>query len=169
MGAISADEVGRVALMSIRPCYVHEILNGEKRVEFRKRPLARDVTHVLVYSTAPVSAVVGAFVIDEQVTVAPQLLWDRFADIGGIEPTAFKTYYADRSAGTGITIGAVFRTENPIRLRSIAGTQHPPQSFRYIDTAVALPLLQTMNLVEPRLTGALTSGTNGEVTHLAPR
>ncbi len=47
-------EVGCIALMSIHPQYANAIVEGTKRVEFRKRPLARNVTHVIVYATAPV-------------------------------------------------------------------------------------------------------------------
>ena len=39
--------------MSIHPVYANAILTGDKKVEFRKRRLAADVTHVLVYATAP--------------------------------------------------------------------------------------------------------------------
>src|SRR5690606_16414773 len=47
---------GRHALMSIRPEYAERILAGTKRIEFRKRPLASDITDVIVYATTPVRA-----------------------------------------------------------------------------------------------------------------
>ena len=50
---------GRVAVMSIHPRYAEAILSGQKRVEFRKRRLAPDVTTVLVYATQPVGVLVG--------------------------------------------------------------------------------------------------------------
>ena len=59
---------GRVALMSIHPRYAHAILEGRKTVEFRKRPLAEDVTHVVIYSTVPDRAVIGYFTVDGQET-----------------------------------------------------------------------------------------------------
>lgn len=58
---MASTRVGRVALISIRPRYAHAILDGRKTVEFRKRRLAEDVTHVVIYSTRPDRAVIGFF------------------------------------------------------------------------------------------------------------
>ena len=46
----------RIALMSIRPQFAAAILDGSKRVEFRKRPLAADIGTVVIYATKPVGA-----------------------------------------------------------------------------------------------------------------
>lgn len=137
--------VGRVALLSIHPRYAESILAGAKRIEFRKRPLADDVTHVVVYATAPVSAVVGAFSVEGQHTHAPNELWRRFAEVGGIEADAFAAYYGNRDTGTGIAVGEVLRSAAPMCLRSQLGISHPPQSFRYLATETARAVLRQMN------------------------
>ncbi len=62
MGATAAD---RVALMSIHQRWAEAIVDGRKRVEFRKRRLAEDIRTVLIYATAPTSQVIGQFTIDE--------------------------------------------------------------------------------------------------------
>ncbi|CAM3578137.1 ASCH domain protein [Nocardioides marinus] len=136
--------VGRVALLSIHPRYADGILAGAKRVEFRKRPLAADVTHVVVYATAPVSAVVGAFSVEGQHTLTPAELWQRFADVGGIEEDAFAAYYGSRDLGTGIAVGEVLRSAAPMCLRSHLGISHPPQSFRYLAAETAQAVLRQM-------------------------
>ncbi|MBN9619395.1 MAG: ASCH domain-containing protein, partial [Actinobacteria bacterium] len=94
---MGSPAVGRVALMSIHPEYADAILAGTKKVEFRKRPIADDVTHVIVYATAPVSAIVGAFTVENQATAAPSNLWRRFAKVGGITRHGFFSYFADRT------------------------------------------------------------------------
>ena len=45
-------------LMSIKPKYVEKILSGEKKYEYRKTLLKKDVESILVYSTSPVKKVV---------------------------------------------------------------------------------------------------------------
>ena len=75
---MAADTVGRVALMSIHPEYANAILAGRKTVEFRKRPIGDDVTHVIVYATAPTGAVVGAFTVTGQDTTSLTRLWETF-------------------------------------------------------------------------------------------
>lgn len=139
--------VGRVAVMSIHPRYANQILAGAKRVEFRKRPLARDVTHVVVYATAPVSAVVGAFTVEGQHTLTPGDLWNRFAEVGGIDSESFDAYYAGRAAGTGITVGQVLAPATPLGLRDRLGLTRPPQSFQYVGMDAAADLLREMTVV----------------------
>ncbi len=121
----------RVALMSIHPRYAHAILDGRKTVEFRKRPLAPDVSHVVVYSTAPDRKVLGYFEIDKQVELSPEALWEQYGDRGLIEKEAFFSYYEGRATGVGILVKRVFRCEQSRSLSDI-GVATPPQSFQYL-------------------------------------
>ena len=136
--------VGRVALMSIHPRYAQDIIGGAKKVEFRKRPLAADVTHVLVYATAPISSVIGAFVVAGQHTLAPIDLWRRFASVAGIGRSDLLTYYGERTLGTGIAVGDVLTPAAPLCLRSDLGLERPPQSFQYLPKGVARLALRSM-------------------------
>ena len=40
-----------VALLSVRPEYVRLIREGVKRVEFRRRPFTRRLTHIVIYES----------------------------------------------------------------------------------------------------------------------
>jgi predicted transcriptional regulator len=142
---MGTDSVGRVAVLSIHPAYAQRILDGTKRVEFRKRPLANDVTHVLLYATAPVSAIVGAFAVDGQRTLSPQMLWREFRNVAGIGWGDFRAYYAGRRAGTGIAVGQVFRPDEPLCLRQRLGIARPPQSVQYLNSESAASALRGMN------------------------
>ena len=73
-----------VALLSIHPQYAEAILNGEKKVEFRKAGFSKDVTHVVIYATKPIGAVVGVFETDGSVVQSPRELWQTFSAVGGI-------------------------------------------------------------------------------------
>ena len=75
--------------MSVRPQFAAAILNGSKRVEFRKRPLVADIGTVVIYATAPVGAVVGEFGVVGQVVGTPEDLWARFAEVAGIDREGF--------------------------------------------------------------------------------
>lgn len=123
--------VRRVALMSVHPRYAHAILDGRKAVEFRKRPLASDVSHVVVYSTAPDQKVLGYFEIDKQVELSPEALWEQYGNRGLIEKEAFFSYYEGRATGVGILVKRVFRCEQSRSLSDI-GVATPPQSFQYL-------------------------------------
>ncbi len=144
-------KVGRVALMSIHPEYADAILAGTKKVEFRKRPIADDVTHVIVYATAPVSAVVGAFTVESQAKAAPAMLWGRFAEVAGISRHGFFAYFAEHANGVGIEVGEVLTLHEPLPLGVGLGVTRPPQSFQYLDADTAAPALAGMTPIVPGL------------------
>lgn len=124
----------RVALMSIRPEFADAILSGKKTVEFRKRPVSHDVSHVLIYATLPVASLLGWFVIDGQATTSPPQLWTQFKDVAGISKERFFEYYAQRVSGTGIMVGPMAKFDQPIPLTELGTALRPPQSFQYLTT-----------------------------------
>ena len=127
----------RIALMSIRPQFAAAILDGSKRVEFRKRPLAADIGTVVIYATAPVGAVVGEFGVVGQVVGTPEDLWARFAEVAGIDREGFFSYYDGSARAVGIVIGRVDRYDQPRPLGDVDPGARPPQSFKYLAAACA--------------------------------
>lgn len=140
--------IGRVVLMSIHPIYATAILSGTKRVEFRKRPIANDVTHVFVYATRPVGAIVGAFAVAGQETLSPSNLWESYSEIGGIGPEAFRDYFRSHAKGTSIRVGKVFFLCEHINLDAAFGFRRPPQNFQYVCLKRAAYLLRIMHCAD---------------------
>lgn len=132
--------------MSIHPVYAEAIMRGDKRVEFRKLPIREDVTHVLVYATAPVGAVIGAFTVIGQDTTHPATLWQRFADVSGITRVKFFEYFHARDVGTGIRVGEVLIPDRHLALSSSLGVTRPPQSFQYVAEHKAKKILRGMSV-----------------------
>lgn len=123
---------GRVALMSIRPEFADAILSGDKSVEFRKRPVADDVSHVLIYATLPVGSLLGWFVVTGQSTTSPKDLWERFSSVAGISKDRFFDYYNQKELGTGIMVGTAEKFHEPLPLAKLGESVRPPQSFQYL-------------------------------------
>jgi len=135
---VASPENRRVALMAIHPHYAKAILRGDKRVEFRRTRLARDVTHVVVYATTPVKAVVGMFEVEGVDEDSPAKLWSRYRRIGGIGAAAFDRYFAGASRGIAVRVGRVVTFPAPLAVSAVGATASPPQSFRYLtDESVA--------------------------------
>ena len=86
-------QVKSVALMSIQPKYANLIAQGHKQVEFRKTRFTREISHILLYSTAPEMKVIGIIETDGCVLAPPLSLWERFSSIGGITKEEFIKYY----------------------------------------------------------------------------
>ncbi|MCV7288986.1 ASCH domain-containing protein [Mycolicibacterium wolinskyi] len=130
---MGSPATGRQVVMSVHPRYAEAIMDGRKKVEFRKRPLASDVSVVWVYATAPVQRIIGCFEVDATVTASPRNLWRRFASVGCIDRADFDRYYAGSSVGSGIRIGNVIRLEEPAPIRELLPSGVPPQSFAYVE------------------------------------
>jgi predicted transcriptional regulator len=126
----------RVALMSIHPQYAEAIVDGRKRVEFRKRPLAADVDIVVIYATSPVRAIIGWFTVRETLRAAPEDIWHRLHAVGEISWSDFQAYYSGCSEAVALLIGEVQRLAEPVALSQICPRPATPQSFNYLSGTV---------------------------------
>ena len=122
-------------LLSIKPKYVEEIMNGNKRYEFRKSIFRcrEDVELVYIYSTSPVKKIVGVFTIETIIEDHPRNLWEKFKEFSGIGDEEFFSYFGRCKKGFAIGIGNVEVFEDPIDPKNFIPGFVPPQSFRYVE------------------------------------
>jgi predicted transcriptional regulator len=118
-------------LLSIKPKYSDAIFRGEKRFEFRRAIFRRPVGTALVYTTRPVSRIVGEFEVKSIITDSVESLWERTRHSAGIDRKRFFRYFAGRDTGHAIVIGSVMRYRKSIDLTKQLGIR-PPQSFAYV-------------------------------------
>ncbi|MCZ2859181.1 ASCH domain-containing protein [Blastococcus sp. VKM Ac-2987] len=142
--------------MSIHPRYADAILAGTKRVEFRKRRLAPDVSTVVIYATQPVGRIVGTFEVLGHDVAPPPELWNRHRIHAGISVAGYDEYYAQTPAAVGILIGSVQQLSQPRPVTDLPGVSRPPQSFSYLTRAQAIDV-QTWLQREPRDTDRTSS------------
>jgi predicted transcriptional regulator len=133
---VGAPTAGRVALMAIHPRYADAILDGRKKVEFRKRPLAADVTTVVIYATSPVKKIIGEFGVGRIVVAPPKELWSQLHRFAGIERSAFDAYYTRTESGVGIMVGPTRRYTVPFALTDLDPEPAVPQSYAYLPERV---------------------------------
>lgn len=121
-------------ILPIKPKFADLIILGKKRWEFRRRIFKNDVKKVMIYATAPKSAVIGEFTI-EQIYHLPleQLteLWRAEKDYTGLDEREFKQYFSGRDSGYVIAIGSVRRYPQELDIQEL-GLLRPPQSFVYV-------------------------------------
>lgn len=145
MGERSA---GRVALMAIQPAYAQAILDGSKRIEFRKRRLAADIDTVLIYESAPTKRIVGHFTIERTELATPQRLWRSFGSVGSIAQADYLTYYGNSERAVGLVISHAERYMYPVALEELRDRPAVPQSFCYLPVSV-LSEAQSLQAVDP--------------------
>ncbi|CAH8773159.1 hypothetical protein [Paenibacillus dendritiformis] len=119
-------------LLSIRPEFVEQIVNGKKLFEYRKRIFKKEVESVIIYCTKPVGMIVGEFTFDYIISDTPQALWDRTHNESGISKDFFMQYFSDRETGYAIQIKEYREYENPVQPEEVFGHFVAPQSYRYV-------------------------------------
>lgn len=132
---MAKKQSGSVALLSIHPRFAEAIMDGEKRVEFRKVQFSRTVSHVIVYATSPVMKVIGYFEVSHVEAAPPAELWRKYRDVGGIEHDEFFAYFSGRSSGIALHVGVALPLANPLRLEQLGPGLVPPQSFVYLTSS----------------------------------
>lgn len=120
------------AILSIKPIYANQIIAGQKTVEFRKSDFKRPVDRVYIYSSAPKKRIIGFFTIKEVIRDSPNMLWERFKQVGGIKKSDFFTYFEGKSEGFTFCIDSVTQFENSIDPSLVIDGFVAPQSYRYL-------------------------------------
>jgi predicted transcriptional regulator len=122
-------------LLSIKPEYVQEIVNGNKKFEYRKRIFKKDVESVIIYSTMPEGRIIGEFTIDKILNDSPIELWNKTCLYSGISKDSFLDYFSGREDGFAIKIKKFIKYKEPINPKELDTNFVAPQSYRYIDSA----------------------------------
>lgn len=137
MAASSAESA--IVLLALHPKYAEAILEGRKKVEFRRRSFRREVSHVVIYSTKPVGGITGIFSVEAVEEAAPDELWAQYSDVAGLPENTFLSYYHGAESGVAIKVGSYRALDKPVDLSALGGDVSAPQSFRYM-TQDELPL-----------------------------
>lgn len=122
--------------MAIQPQFAEAILNGSKRIEFRKRRLASDIDTVLIYESAPTQRIVGHFTIERTELASPRRLWRSYGAVGSIRRADYLNYFGDSPQAVGLVIKASERYRRPVALDELDLRPSVPQSFIYLPQAV---------------------------------
>ena len=147
----------RIGLFSIHPGYAQAILDGTKRVEFRKVAPAADIKIALIYATSPVQKVVGYFEISEVVRASPKALWGQFSSVGGIGKVDYDNYYGDADQACGVAVARAQTLLHPVPLSWLRHDLRPPQSFQYLNGDDATAACRLILAHEPCALAAETS------------
>lgn len=131
----------KYVLISIKPEYASAILEGRKRVEFRKRVFSDTVERAFVYSSSPVKRILGSFAIRHIEKATPELIWKKYSKCGCISESKYFDYFKNHDIGFGIEISQFDSYIHPLDPLSIDSKFRAPQSFCYIDNVEFIKFL----------------------------
>lgn len=135
---MASTTAGRVALFSIKPRFAEAILAGSKTVEFRRTGLAADVSHVVIYATAPIQRVVGTFEVAGVERAMPEALWETYSQVGGIALDDYSGYFDGTDTAYAIKVRSPRQLASPLTLADLSPGLRAPQSYQYLrDDALA--------------------------------
>lgn len=130
------DPAGSTILLSVKPRFTDLVVTGEKRVEFRRTAPAAEVGIIVVYASAPTSAIVAMVPVQQTVYTSIKKLWGLSRDLyGGLTRNGLRDYFADRDNGFTFLLGDVRVYPKPLRPDSIVHDFRAPQSFCYLSPA----------------------------------
>lgn len=118
-------------LISINPKYVEEILNGNKKYEYRKTKCKRSINKIIIYSTSPTMKVVGEATVEKILEDSPKTIWMKTKDYSGVDIESFNQYYKNKEKAVAYKLKDVKEYEKPRELSSY-GIKNAPQSYVYI-------------------------------------
>lgn len=138
---MASNSAERIVLLPIQPRFARSIMNGEKKVEFRKVRFRNEVSHVVMYASSPIQKILGYFEVSYIDEDSPKELWARYNAVAGMFQDEFQAYYASFTRGVAIGIGSICALRNPVPLRTLGESLTAPQSFVYL-TAEAFEMVR---------------------------
>ena len=119
-------------LLSIRPEYVENILDGTKVYEYRKRLANSKVKYIYIYSTSPIMKVVARVEITGILNASPTALWEKTKKAAGISRENYRHYFKGCKTAYAYQLGTIQKFSSPRDLKDF-GITTAPQSFVYIN------------------------------------
>jgi len=129
----ASSPAGRRLIISIKPKYMSEILEGRKTVELRKAStqiLAG--SRMVLYSTSPTQAIVGEATVEFRDKLELEDLWRIHGDSARISHGEFMAYYEGCVEGVALGLSDVMMYEYPLALSALRKRDvdfRPPQSY----------------------------------------
>lgn len=123
--------MSKTIVLSIRPSFVDAIWEGRKRFEFRRVMPANHVWRVLIYESAPVSLVVGEFIVGGHLKMVVDSMWRYCESKAGISHHDFYQYFKGLRVAQCYFILTYRKYKKPFPITKFGFTQ-PPQNFYYI-------------------------------------
>jgi predicted transcriptional regulator len=124
----------KTLLLSLRPRFARAILEGSKTVDVRRRPMrAYPGSAVVLYSAAPVMAIVGIARVAKTSVASADEVWEHHRDAVALDRAELDAYLDGRVAHL-LHLEGVRSLNPPVAIGGIGNMLgfRAPQSFRYL-------------------------------------
>lgn len=137
-------------MLSIKPGYAQAILDGNKKFEFRRGKIKKNIELILIYASSPLKAFVGFAEVDRIISDSPLKLWKLAGAYGGISRKDFMNYFKGKENGYAIKLKAIHKFRTSVSPHEIIDGFRPPQSFMYISDVLVDKVYETATANDKR-------------------
>jgi predicted transcriptional regulator len=145
-------EFTRDLLVSLHPRHASNILTGEKTVELRRRFPEQHTRGALalIYSTAPVQAIVGVARIKHVLKLPVLRIWKEYGAAACVSKAEINAYFSGLREGCVILLEAAQPLKRQVTIEALYSRFGvvPPQSYRYV-TGACVALLSDERIQAP--------------------
>ena len=136
--SVAGYSLDNAVILSIRPKYASQVLNGSKLIEVRRRFSKRLLgLRASLYASRPVGALVGEATMNTATYGPPEDIWADFGRFIGCEKAEFDAYTKGRCEVAAIELSDILPYKDAIPLERLSHIMkedlRPPQSYRHIN------------------------------------
>ncbi|WP_373033631.1 AAA family ATPase [Sulfurovum sp.] len=132
----------KLALMSINPEFAFKILFEQKKFEYRKVHLSEDVSHIVIYATAPIKKIIGIASVKQVLRGSPHNVWETTKKEGGVVRRFYREYFKGKKYAFAIELDEVVPFNDWINPNELFHGFVAPQSFKYVSDSYLGKLLE---------------------------
>jgi predicted transcriptional regulator len=150
--AVATPDFTRDLLVSLHPRHASNILSGKKTVQLRRRFPQQHTRGALalIYSTAPVQAVVGVARMKHVLKLPVSRIWKEYGAAACVSKAEVKAYFSGLREGYVILLEEVRPFKRQLKMEDLYSRFGivPPQSYRYV-TGGCVELLNNERVQAP--------------------
>lgn len=126
------DDMPATVVLAIHPRWSRLILAGAKTAELRRRAPSGPVGRLVIYETAPVSAIVGVASVTGIESGAVGDVWATCGAATMVPRAEYDAHHAGRSRAFAYLLADATALATPLTIAD-AGLRSAPQSFAYVN------------------------------------
>lgn len=122
-------------IISIRPEYANKIIDGEKKIELRRKFPIQEIEGgiALIYASSPIQKIIGHAIIKEVKKLSINELWKKYGKQACVTKDFFLDYFNGLDEGFALILDNPIKLADPLDIRRMESEfcVSAPQSFRY--------------------------------------
>ena len=132
-------------LLSIKPKFALEIVEGKKTIELRRKfPVDKVIGGIaVIYASSPLQKIIGYARIENVLFLSLDQIWCQYGEQSRVEQGFFNQYYNNLTHGFAVQLIKPVKLKKQVSLQELKDNYSitPPQSYRYLSQEILEAIL----------------------------